>query len=87
MKVFVCEKHRHNHASCGGREQEQPQRKGSEAMFFEAPEALPSRGSIPSVHAVDPQIEAARQELIDSQQMPLVHGGATSVLAPSDAVS
>ncbi|CAL8466090.1 g5626 [Coccomyxa elongata] len=69
------------------REEQQPQRKGSESMFFEAPEALPSRGSIPSVHAVDPQIEAARQELIESQQMPLVHGGATSVIAPSDAAS
>lgn len=55
-------------------------------MFFEAPEALPSRGSIPSVHAVDPAIEAARQEFIDSQQAPLVQGGSTSSVAPTDAV-
>ncbi|KAK9902019.1 hypothetical protein WJX75_001351 [Coccomyxa subellipsoidea] len=69
------------------REAPEPQRKGDDVMFFEAPEALPSRGSIPSVHAVDPAIEAARQELIDSQQAPLVQGGSTSSVAPTDAAT
>ncbi len=68
------------------REAALPQRSGSDAMFFEAPEALPSRGSIPSVHAVDPAIEAARQEMIESQQAPLVKGGPTSSVPPADAV-
>ncbi|EIE18583.1 DUF221-domain-containing protein [Coccomyxa subellipsoidea C-169] len=69
------------------REAAPPQRSGSDAMFFEAPEALPSRGSIPSVHAVDPAIEAARQEMIESQQAPLVKGGPTSSVPPADAAS
>lgn len=55
-------------------------------MFFEAPEALPSRGSIPSVHAVDPDFEAARREAIESQQHPFVQGGPTSSATPADTV-
>ena len=58
------------HAGRGvGQAEKKMKRKGSEA-FFEPPEALPSHGSIPSARALDPEIERARQEMIDSQSAP-----------------
>lgn len=40
--------------ACLYRDQDKKPKGGD--TFYEAPEALPSRGSIPSVHAMDPQV-------------------------------
>ncbi|CAL5228475.1 g11617 [Coccomyxa viridis] len=69
-----------------GRDQEQKvQRKPSET-FFEAPEALPARGSIPSVQALDPAIAAARQELAnEAENAKLIHAGEPTSSPPIHA--
>ena len=63
-----------------------PRRSASE-VFYEPADILPSHGSIPSVRALDPQIEKARQEMErDSQQEPLVSGEGPSSSAPGSPV-
>ena len=55
--------------------EEKIQRKPSET-FFDAPAALPARGSIPSVQALDPAVAAARQELAnEAENAKLIHAG------------
>ncbi len=61
------------------------ERKPSET-FFEAPEALPARGSIPSVHALDPAIAAARKELAnEAEHATLIHAGEPTSSPPVPA--
>lgn len=71
-------------AACRDKEKKM-QRKPSE-KFFEAPEALPARGSIPSVQALDPAVAAARQALADeAEHANLIHAGEPTSSPPVPA--
>lgn len=54
--------------------------------FFEAPQALPARGSIPSVRALDPAVAAAREELAnEAEHATLIHSGDVTSSPPIPA--
>ena len=68
------------------RDKEKKMQKSPSETFFEAPAALPARGSIPSVQALDPAVEAARQALADeAEHANLIHAGEPTSSPPVPA--
>ena len=63
---------------------QEPEKAGD--TFFDAPAALPARGSIPSVSALDPAVAAAKQQLADeAENAHLIHTGEPTSSPPVPA--
>ncbi|CAK0785988.1 hypothetical protein CVIRNUC_009201 [Coccomyxa viridis] len=68
-----------------GRDKPQEPEKAGDT-FFDAPAALPARGSIPSVSALDPAVAAAKQQLADeAENAHLIHNGEPTSSPPVPA--
>ena len=69
---------------CAGTSRKMWRRAGD--TFFDAPAALPARGSIPSVSALDPEVAAARQQLAEeAENAHLIHNGESTSSPPVPA--